>query len=174
MRRKPFIILGVLLCLLVAFFVIKPKKEKAVVVEEKPAQLPESASNDLPNLPFTTLNGTNQTAKELKGSVILVFFHPDCDHCQREITQMRENREAFKEHQVYFLSDAQLPLIAKFTQDYKVSDQLNFIFGRTETIDVINTVGPIATPSVYIYNDKGKLVKAFNGETPIESILPFI
>lgn len=173
MKQKPFIILGIMLCLFAAYFILKPK-EKKPVIDSGDTISNVTSSNDLPHLPFTRLDGTKQTAREIKGKVVLVFFHPDCDHCQREITQIRENRQAFKEYQVYFFSDAQIPLIAKFTQDYKVANEPNFIFSQVALLDVLNTVGPIATPSVYIYTDKGKLIKAFNGETPIENIMAFM
>jgi hypothetical protein len=36
---------------------------------------------------------------------------------------------------------------------------------------IYQTVGSIPTPSLYIYNEERRLMKQFNGETPIAEVI---
>lgn len=131
-----------------------------------------SAATDLPPLPLLKLDGTSLMANQLNGKIILYFFQPDCDHCQRETGQIRENLAAFRDYQVYFISNYPQQTIAKFAQDYKLAFEPNFVFAHATINDILNTVGPMESPSMFIYAADGRLVKNFNGETPIQEILP--
>jgi thiol-disulfide isomerase/thioredoxin len=129
------------------------------------------SSNELPMLPMTKLDGSRLTAKQLKGKTVLVLFQPDCDHCQREAVQIQEHLDAFKGYTLYFVSDAGLPQISQFAQEYKLAGNPNIHFATTTLQDIINALGPVDAPSLFVYSEQGRLVKSFIGETPIEEIL---
>lgn len=131
----------------------------------------ENTPNDLPWLPVTKLDGSRLMVKDLKGKTILVLFQPDCDHCQREAKQIQEHIEMFKDYEMYFVSDAALPQLSQFAREYKLAGVPNVHFANTTIKDVINTLGPLQSPSVFIYSADSRLVKSFIGETPIENIL---
>ncbi len=138
---------------------------------EVPAAPVAAASNDLPMLPLTRLDGSRFTAKNLEGKTVLVLFQPDCDHCQRCATQIREQIEAFRPYQIYFVSDASLPQLSQFARTYKLADQSNVHFANAAINDILDQIGPIEAPSLFVYSEEGRLVKSFIGETPIEEIL---
>ncbi|MGV3589381.1 MAG: TlpA family protein disulfide reductase [Adhaeribacter sp.] len=131
-----------------------------------------AATNDLPQLPLTKLDGTKLMANSLTGKTILFFFQPDCDHCQRETAQIRENLSAFRDYQVYFITNYPQDALTKFAQEYKLAFEPNFVFAQATIEDILNTVGPMESPSMFIYTAEGRLAKAFKGETPIAQILP--
>ncbi|MDB5261303.1 MAG: hypothetical protein JWQ14_584 [Adhaeribacter sp.] len=147
-----------------------PAQEAPVVENNVPTAV--EASTDLPALPLIKLDGTPLMANNLSGKTVLFFFQPDCDHCQRETVQIRENLAAFRDYKVYFITNAGLPELRKFSQDYKIAFEPNFTFAQATIENILNTVGPMDSPSLFIYSNEGQLVKAFNGETPIEQILP--
>ena len=150
-----------------------PQQEvSAPVTENNTPAAAEVTTVDLPNLPLTKTDGTQLMANSLEGKTILFFFQPDCDHCQRETVQIRENLDAFRDYKVYFITNAGMPELTKFAQEYKIAFEPNFSFAQATIENILNTVGPMASPSLFIYSDKGQLVKAFKGETPIEQILP--
>ncbi len=125
----------------------------------------------LPNLPLTTTIGTQTNAQELTGKVVLVLFQPDCDHCQREAEAIREHLDAFADYTLYFITYAPMQDIQQFARDYKLSGQDNIFFALSEVQPILDNFGSIPTPSLYIYSDQQKLVKAFEGEAPIKEIL---
>lgn len=126
--------------------------------------------NDLPFLNVSTLEGNSISLKNQNGKVVLVMFQPDCDDCQREATQIRENMEAFNDYKVFFVSTASVQEIEKFRKDYKLDNHENVVFGQTTLQNVLNTIGPIHAPSVFVYSAEGKLIKHFNGEVDIKEI----
>jgi peroxiredoxin len=141
---------------------------------ESPAESPVvQTRNDLPKMIITLLNESKINVHELKGNIILILFQPDCDHCQREAKEIRENMDAFKNHTLYFVSADQLVAVKKFGEDYDLMGHTNVHFALTTVDDVIKNFGGIPAPSVYIYADQ-KLVQKFNGEVTIGRILQAI
>src|SRR5690606_35002084 len=119
------------------------------------------------------MNGDLIDMKDLSGNVIIVLFQPDCDHCQREATAIRERIESFNQYQIYFLTADQLSAVEKFASDYDLLGQPNTTFVITMVDDILKNFGSVSTPSLYIYKNK-RLVQKSNGETPIERILQAI
>jgi len=148
----------------------QPKQEEKSISAARQESTTPAVQNDLPNMAITTLQGKNFSIKNQSGKIVLVLFQPDCDDCQREAVQIRDNMEAFNGYSLYFISSAPMPEIEGFSKDYKLSSFENVVFGQTTVPNVINTLGPIPAPSVYIYSNEGKLVKQFNGEVDIKEI----
>jgi peroxiredoxin len=134
----------------------------------------KSDVNELPYLSTTLLDGSVIDIRQLPGNTILIVFFADCDHCQREAAAIHEKLDIFRKYNLYFLSSNNPDEISKFATDYKLSDQPNVKFGKSDGGKIIQAFGAIPTPSVYIYSSERKLVKQFNGETNIEEIIKFL
>ncbi len=134
---------------------------------------PVPPRNDLPNMIITSLDESKINVHALKENTILILFQPDCDHCQREAKEIRENLDAFKNYSLYFISADQMDAVKKFGEDYDLMGHANVYFALTTVDDVIKNFGGIPAPSVYIYADQ-KLVQKFNGEVTIDRILQAI
>ncbi|WP_162051792.1 TlpA family protein disulfide reductase [Pontibacter pamirensis] len=177
MKKGIYIIAGVVLVLLLIFFIdnLNSKsatRETAPAAEEAPSATTAAVvPNDLPMMSLTRLDGSSLMAKDLEGKTVLVLFRPDCDHCQRETVQIRENLEAFEDYTIYFVSDAGLPQLSQFAREYDLADKNNIYFAQASVNDIIHTLGPVEAPSVFIYSEEGRLVGSFIGETPIEEII---
>lgn len=158
---------GAFLVAMIALFIYK-----SFIKNDKPIETrkPE-VSSDIPWLPLTAPDSTQYMAKSIRGKAVLILFQPDCDHCQREAVQIQEHLPAFNGYNLYFISDASLDQLNKFALAYKLEGNRNVHFAHTTLNYILNTYGPIASPSLYIYSEKGRLIKAFNGETPIEEII---
>lgn len=171
MKKSLLIVIGVLLIAAGFYYFYYGNTQKQ---EQTVPMVVESASNDLPWLPITYLDGSGTLVKDIKGKTVLVLFQPDCDHCQRETVQIREHLSHFDGYELFFVSDANLPEIGQFAQEYQLADIDNIHFAQATINDIIQTVGPIQTPSLFVYSKEGRLVKSFIGETPIEQILPHL
>lgn len=137
-------------------------------------QINADAVNDLPSMTITFLDGSTLNIKELEGKTILIFFQPDCDHCQREARDIQQNLAAFRNNTLYFITASSLPAIEKFALDYKLFGHPNVFFAFTSAENILNSIGPVSAPSLYIYSTEHKLIKAFNGEVEIEKVLKYI
>jgi protein-disulfide isomerase len=136
-----------------------------------PQTAPASVQNDLPYMTLEKADGSRLITRDLTDKAILYFFLPDCDHCQREATQIQENIAAFKDYSLYFISTAPFPEQQQFAQDYKLAGHPNIYFAKTTIQSIFKNFGPIPTPSLFIYAKGGRMIKSFKGETPIGNIL---
>jgi len=170
MKKSVVFILIVLLIGAAIYFIQNNITSGAKVSQPLPPAA-EVMYNDRPDLALTGLDGNQLNAKAITGKSVLIFFQPDCDHCQRETVQIEQNLSAFKDYQLYFISDAAIPQIAEFAQTYKLAGNRSIHFYQTSIADIMRTIGAVQLPTVYVYSENGKLIKTFNGETPIGWIL---
>jgi len=144
------------------------KKNQEQIVGENQKQ--KSEPNDLPAMEVQLLNGQSIYMKERNGKIALILFQPDCEDCQREATEIRNNLQKFEGYDLYFVSSHPLEVIADFASDYNFTSESNVYFGRTTVEEVLDNFGAIPAPSVYLFEESGKLKAKFNGETSIDTI----
>lgn len=146
-------------------------KKEANTESATETETPAAPVNEQPSFSIILLDNTQVNLKDLTGKNVLVFFQPDCDHCQREAQEFERNLEAFGSATLYFITSGPMEDIKAFADTYKLSGKPNVHFAFTPALNVLNTYGPISAPSIYVYSEDHKLVKGFNGETPIERII---
>lgn len=129
---------------------------------------------DLPNILLIKPDKSQMFTKDIQGKSVLVLFQPDCDHCQREAVQIREHLKAFQDYTIYFISSAPVEEINQFAEEYNLKGKSRVFFAHTDLMNILDHFGAVQTPSLYIYSEDQKLVKAFNGETPIGLVLQHI
>jgi peroxiredoxin len=129
--------------------------------------------NDLPQMTLRAKGQAPISATSLSGKVILIFFQPDCDHCQREAKEINEHLDSFNDYKIYFVTTENFDLIDKFAKDYNLTGHVNVQFVQTTLNEILNTVGPISAPSMFIYANR-TLIKHLDGETPIDEILKYL
>jgi len=102
---------------------------------------------------------------------ILMFFNPDCDHCQKETKELLAYKEELKDVQILMVSTASYPGIKDFYEAYGLSSMPNIKLGQ----DVNSKLGSIyqlrTYPSIFVYDNKGILAKAFVGNIGVPAIL---
>lgn len=140
------------------------------------ALAPEDATpvNELPDMNLVTMDQQVIRAKELSGKSILIFFRPECDHCQREAEAISKNLDAFSEYRLYFVSTDGHEASRKFARDYSLDRKPNVHFVQTTVKEILDHLGPISTPSLYIFSEDRRLVRHLDGEKPIEEILGYL
>jgi cytochrome oxidase Cu insertion factor (SCO1/SenC/PrrC family) len=140
------------------------------------ALAPEDATavNEYPEMNFVTMDQQVIRARELAGKNILIFFRPECDHCQREAEAIGKSLDAFHKYQLYFVSTDGHEASKKFANDYGLARKRNVHFVQTTVDEILDRLGPISTPSLYIYSEERRLVGHLDGEKPIEEILRYL
>lgn len=135
---------------------------------------PDRVESGLPPLEIQLKDGSKVSVKNLPGKIALILFFPDCDHCQREAAQIQKNIAGFKDYTLYFISSAPFEDITHFSHTYQLANYKNVVFARAESRDVIETFGPIETPTIFLYDKNGNLIESFSGEVAIEVVLKYI
>jgi protein-disulfide isomerase len=105
---------------------------------------------------------------------IIVYFNPDCDHCQHDAKKIVDTIKAFKNAQFVFVSYAPFGEIKKFTITYKLNEQKNIKVGRDEKYFISVFFKVRFTPFVAVYDGLGNLVRVFEGGTTMKKLAELI
>ena len=129
----------------------------------------------LPSFSFKTLAKDDFSSSEIKkGPVLIVRFHPECEHCQYEISQIFKSDIPALVSNTLLISSDHPDSIRKFLEQYNSSDYPSVI-ALADTSDSFSDIfGKDIVPSNYIYNKELKLVKVLLGEVKTETILKYI
>jgi peroxiredoxin len=105
---------------------------------------------------------------------VIIYFNPDCEHCQYEARAIRDSLHRFAATNVLLVSDEPLERLKQFAKEYDLTNQPNvhILYDRDRRFK--DLFGTNMVPSIFIYNQKQKLVKHYKGETKIEAILKYL
>jgi len=121
----------------------------------------------IPAFKILTKDSTYLTNANLKKDkpVMLIYFAPDCTHCQRLMYEMKPDMEKFKGMQIVmvtFIQTNMLKMLKEFYRDYNFAAYPNIMMGTEyPNYSVKRNYNISTTPYITICDRKGKLVKAF-------------
>jgi len=127
----------------------------------------------IPAFSYKTIEGksfSNQDLKDDKPTVFL-YFNSECEHCQSEAEQIRDNVEKFSKAQLVFISFEEPKKIAAFAKKYKLVNYDNISFLSDSKVSFATTFDVNSLPTVVIYDKNKKLAAKIKGEIKVENIL---
>jgi len=107
-------------------------------------------------------------------SSIFVYFDPDCEHCQQETKTLLAHVGQLPRTNLYFVTNGDDEELRRFNKFYGVDTNKNVRIGRDFEYSFYRTYLPPGVPFMAIYNEKRQLIKIYNGETNINSIISAI
>lgn len=158
----PVVVLGVIAFM--SYKVISKIKHKKEVAEN---------IKTIPIFSFKTIEGrvfSNQHLKEDTPAIFL-YFNSECEHCQSESEQIRDNVEKFANAQLVFISFEDSKKIMAFATKYRLDHYDNINFLCDSKVSFATTFDVNSLPTVVIYDKNKKLVKKIKGEVKVENIL---
>ena len=127
-------------------------------------------------LPFNCFYALNETPAGFKSvrksnSYVIVFFSPDCDHCNHEIKSIVHKADSFINTNIYLVSDQPVKILKQISEQYELHKypQIEILYGDYRCIRSV--YGTILLPATFIYNENFRLTKIFRGETGASAIL---
>jgi hypothetical protein len=164
--RSTFFVAFIFMLILLVFGIVKK------ISGEK---LKNEKLSSLPSFSFITMDETNFNSSVIKtGPVLIIRFHPECDHCQYEISEILKSDIPGLVTKFLLISSAPGDSISKFLNQFHYSDYPTVI-PLADTNDSFSSVfGKDIVPSNYIYNKELKLVKIIFGEVKIETIRKYL
>lgn len=162
-----------LLILSVSFFTFYVVRGIVRKLEKK--QVIEAKISRLPSFSFATLDDRLYNSLEIKtGPVLVVHFHPECEHCKYEIMEIIKSDIPTLFKHVVLISSANIDTVKKFILEFNYPD----IKSITTLYDPLNEFEDIfgsgTVPSTYIYDKELNLLNIYHGEVKPESILKHI
>ena len=146
---------------------IAMKLHNQKLISEKIVRLPSFSFIKLSNESFNSDNIKN-------GPVLVVHFHPECEHCQYEISEILKSNIPVLCTSVILVSGAPPDSIRRFLNPFNYSEYPSVI-ALVDTSYIFEDIfGSGIVPSSYIYNSKLNLVKVLHGEVKTEAILKYL
>jgi thiol-disulfide isomerase/thioredoxin len=123
-----------------------------------------------PSFSFKTMSDSIFNSNQIKhGPVLIIYFHPECEHCQYEINDLIENNVPIPNLQILLITYAPKESVIEYLTELNYNGNLilplldeTFSFGKYFGSDMV--------PSTYIYDEELKLIDHFDGEVGIETI----
>ncbi|MBW6482528.1 MAG: peroxiredoxin family protein [Vicingaceae bacterium] len=169
MKKISAILFVFVIVILISYFGYKSIKKHNI---NKQVEL---TLNELPVFSFYTLNKEEFTySNATKQQTLIIYFHPECEHCQYETKQLVLNKEKFFDTQILMISPAELTDIKQFKIDYNLNNLTHFNLLWDKDRKFESYFGKSTFPTLLIYNQENKLQKKYKGEVKIETVLNYI
>jgi len=129
----------------------------------------------LPSFSFPDLSGRIIHSDSIsEGPVLIVKFHPECEHCQYEINEILNSPITKTGTKIYLITNAGKEKTVEYISGYKVNEvhNLNILL---DTAGIFGEIfGRDMVPSNFIYNRDLELITALYGEYKVESIMKYL
>ena len=125
---------------------------------------------------FKTLTGKEIYLDQFDSTqpTIIIYFHPDCEHCQYEAKEIGFHAsELIIANMVMITPDDSIQRIEKFAAINHLWELNNFELLRDTKQAFKKYFGTAKVPSIFIYKND-QLLKKYSGETKIDAILSTI
>ena len=124
----------------------------------------------LPAFAARGLDGTlTADMTQTAGPLVLVYFEPDCDHCQRQATELRRHAADFDDTPIIWLSRDSLAALRHFVATYHLAQPPAMRVWQIKPA-VAKALDFFTTPEIRIYNAQRQLVGRYQGETSAAAI----
>lgn len=128
-----------------------------------------------PSFSMITINDSVfESIRILKGPILLIFFHPECEHCQYEIADLFKHWDFINDSQVILISNAEKRVQEDFFKKLKLNEYHNLSILIDKEYKFKDFFGTESVPTTFIYNRNLKLLKYFLGEVKMESVLKYL
>ncbi|MCX6219805.1 MAG: redoxin domain-containing protein [Bacteroidia bacterium] len=106
---------------------------------------------------------------------VIIYFSPECEHCQYEATEIGRQPERFaKANMILITPDDSAKRIEAFADKYKLWQVDNMVILYDRKSQFRKYFGTSVFPSVFIYGTDKRLLKQFIGEVKMETVLKII
>ena len=123
-----------------------------------------SQEGKLPSFKIMMTNGQYFSASDLskKEPVVLIYFSPDCEHCQKLMTEVFKNINKFKQSQLVLITFKPIDDLRGFERQYHTANY-SFIKSGTEgnTFYIRYYYKIATTPFTALFDKKGNLIISY-------------
>ena len=166
--KKTIILIALLLSIvLTVFFLSKTNREH----DEQKANYTTIPAFCLPDINNDTIT---EQALQKDISTLFLFFEPGCGACDTTMTEINLVKNDFSTFQLVFFTPHTPETISIYLKETGFSVGENMIFLSDQNFDLSNAMEVKASPSAFIYNSEGVLIKQFSGIVKIETLLKYL
>lgn len=134
----------------------------------------EVFSQNLPPFKMYRSDKTIFSAAELPKTkpVVLIYFDPDCEHCQKLMKELFQKIDAFKKAEIIMVTFKSIEEVAAFEKLNSTQKHPNIIVGTEGTgFYLRNYYGLVTMPFTALYDKRGNLTYSYRKETPVDDLI---
>jgi thiol-disulfide isomerase/thioredoxin len=103
--------------------------------------------------------------------IIIIYFSPECEHCETMMKEFFKNAAQFKEASVAMITYVAQDRVARFEKDYPVKKYANMYAGTEGTTFFVRDYFNISElPLEALYTKTGRFVLSFSREIPVQAL----
>jgi len=131
-----------------------------------------SQQQQAPDVTFITIAGQKISSQDLRGKVVMVnFWATSCATCVKEMPQMVETYNKFKNDGLEFVAVAMKYDPPNYVLNYTETRKLPFKVALDSGGDLARQFGDVAmTPTTFVIGKDGKILKRYLGEPDFASL----
>ena len=133
-----------------------------------------SGISSLPSFNIQLLDSTtlfNSRQISTGSPIVVVYFRPDCPHCQQETKDFIAHMNALKDFKIYLLTGAELNEIREFVRNFHLEHYQNVTVGKDHNHSFKSIFKPSSIPYLAIYDKDKQLIRIYDQEVPVEMLL---
>jgi thioredoxin-related protein len=133
-----------------------------------------ASSQTLPPFKMYRSDKTIFSAAELPKTkpLILIYFDPDCDHCQKLMKELFQKINAFKNAEIIMVTFKPIEEVAAFEKQNNTQKHSNIVVGTEGTgFYVRNYYGLVTMPFTALYDKNGNLKYSYRKETLVDDLI---
>ncbi len=125
-----------------------------------------SGKDSAPEVSFTSLTGEKVSMQDLRGKVVMVnFWATSCATCVKEMPQMVETYNKYKDKGLDFVAVAMSYDPPNYVLNYAETRQLPFKVALDTKGDLAQSFGDVKlTPTTFVIDKQGRIIKRYLGE----------
>ena len=131
-------------------------------------------SQTIPPFKMTLSNNKIFNAVDLpKGKpLVIIYFDPDCDHCQKLMTELFKKINSFKKAEMVLITFKPVTEVAEFEKKYTTSKYANMKVGTEGTLFYLrNYYKLVKMPFTALYDSQGNYSYSYRDETPVDDLI---
>lgn len=129
--------------------------------------------NKLPPFRMSMANGKQFKAEDLPlgKPILLIYFSPDCDHCEKMAKEFFKQKEKFKNASVVMMTYLPVDKVVKFVNDYGVAKQANIFVGTEGATFFVRDYFKIKElPFAALYTKRGDFVISYERNIALKEL----
>ena len=126
--------------------------------------------------PFSAMQANGKVFKAqdlpLGKPIIIIYFSPDCDHCEKLTQDILKNENDLKNASIAMITFLPVQKVANFVNKYSLSKHPN-IYVATEGYSFFlkNYYRITEMPFMALYTKNGDLIKTYTREIPVKNLI---
>ncbi len=132
------------------------------------------AAQAIPSFTIQLTNGKLFSAKDLSRDkpVIIIYFAPDCEHCQVLMNELFRKIRDFKKAQIVMATFKPQGEVVDFERSYQTNKYPNIKVGIETPIFFFRAYYHLEnTPFTALFDKHGKLIISYKKETPVDDLI---